>query len=60
MDAFRQGVRESGYVEGKNIVIEYRYADGRNERLQALAEELIRLNVEIIFAESSQSGDRKR
>jgi putative ABC transport system substrate-binding protein len=45
-----------GYIEGKNIIIEYRYADGRLERLHALAEELVRLNVEVIVAESSQSA----
>src|ERR1051325_2953683 len=56
LDAFRQGLRDLGYIEGNNIVIEYRYADGRNERLQALADELIRLKVELIVAESSQSA----
>ena len=48
--AFRQGLRELGYIEGKNIVIEYRYADGRSERLPALTEELVRLNVEAILS----------
>src|SRR5262245_32707334 len=52
LDAFRQGLRELGYIEGKNIVIEYRYSDGRNERMPALAEELIRLKVDIIVADS--------
>src|SRR5215813_4074406 len=52
LEAFRQGLRELGYVEGKNIVIEYRYSDGRNERMPALAEELIRLKVDIIVADS--------
>ena len=56
LEAFRQGLRELGYIEGKNIVIEYRYADGRSERLPALTEELVRLNVEVIVAESSQSA----
>jgi putative ABC transport system substrate-binding protein len=48
MDAFRQGLRELGYVEGKNIVIERRHAEGKLERLPALAAELVRLNVDII------------
>jgi len=47
-EPFRQGLREVGYVEGKNIRIEYRYADGRTERIPALAAELVHLNVEII------------
>ncbi len=49
IDAFRQGLRDLGYEEGKNIVIEYRYADGKLERLGALAAELVRLNVDVIF-----------
>jgi putative ABC transport system substrate-binding protein len=47
-EAFRQGLRELGYVEGKNIVIEFRYADGKVERLPALAVELIELKVDAI------------
>lgn len=45
LDAFRQALRELGYVEGKNIVIEYRYADGNLDRVPALAAEMVRLNV---------------
>jgi putative tryptophan/tyrosine transport system substrate-binding protein len=48
LDAFRQGLRELGYTEGKNINIEYRYAGGRFERLPELAEELVRLQVDIL------------
>jgi putative tryptophan/tyrosine transport system substrate-binding protein len=48
-EAFRQGLRELGYVEGKNIVLEYRYAEGRQERLPSLAAELVRLNVDVIL-----------
>jgi len=48
MDAFRQGLRQLGYVEGKNIVIEPRHAEGKLDRLPALAAELVRLNVDII------------
>jgi len=50
LDAFRQGLRERGYVEGQNIVIEYRAADGKIERLPGLAIELARLKVDLIVA----------
>jgi len=49
-EAFRQGLRALGYVEGQNITIESRYADGRFERLRDLAAELARLNVDVIVA----------
>src|SRR5207244_1935129 len=48
VDAFRQGLRELGYVEGKNIVIEYRWAEGKIERFLDLAAELVRLKVDVI------------
>jgi putative ABC transport system substrate-binding protein len=47
-EAFRQGLRELGYVEGKNIVIEWRYGDGKLDRVPALAAELVRLRVDVI------------
>jgi putative tryptophan/tyrosine transport system substrate-binding protein len=53
LDAFRQGLRELGYVEGKNINIEYRYAEGRSERLAESVEELVRLKVNILVASSA-------
>ncbi len=49
-EAFRQGLREHGYVEGKNIVIEWRYAEGKPERLSELAAELVRLKVDVIVS----------
>ena len=48
IEALRQGLRELGYVEGKNIVIEWRSAEGKADRLPALAAELVRLKVDII------------
>jgi putative tryptophan/tyrosine transport system substrate-binding protein len=48
--AFRQGLAESGYVEGRNVVIEFRWAEARFERLPALAEDLARHSVSVIVA----------
>ena len=45
VEAFRQGLRDLGYVEGKNILVEYRYAEGKLERVQGLVTELVQLNV---------------
>jgi ABC-type uncharacterized transport system substrate-binding protein len=52
-NAFRQRLRELGYVEGRNIAIEYRLAEGKYERLPELAAELVRLRVEVILAVSN-------
>jgi putative ABC transport system substrate-binding protein len=52
-DSFRAGLRELGWEEGKNIVLESRYADGQFDRLPALAEELVKLNVSVIVAANS-------
>ena len=52
IEAFRRRLRELGYVEGKNIVIEYRYAEGKRERLPDLAAELVGLKVDIIVTAS--------
>ena len=48
LQAFRQGLRDLGWVEGKNISIEYRYSEGNNDRLPALIADLVRLKVDII------------
>jgi putative ABC transport system substrate-binding protein len=50
VEAFQQGLRALGYVEGQNMVIEYRYAEGQAERLPKLATELVRLEVEVIVS----------
>jgi putative ABC transport system substrate-binding protein len=50
LEAFRQGLRDLGYVEGRNVVIEYRDAEGKLERLPALAAELVALKVDVIVA----------
>jgi len=52
-EAFRQGLRDLGYVEGRNVVIEYRDAEGKSERLPALAAELVALKVDVIVAPAS-------
>ena len=56
IEAFRHGLRELGYVEGKNINIEYRYAEGRSERLPELAEQLVRLKVDVLVGSSSRAA----
>ena len=56
IDAFRQGLRELGWVEGQNIVIDYRFAESRFDRLPGLAAELIRLKVDIIVATSTPAA----
>src|SRR5262245_2037035 len=50
LEAFRHGLRELGYIDGQNIAIKYRYAEGRNDRLPDLAAELVRLKVKVIVA----------
>jgi putative tryptophan/tyrosine transport system substrate-binding protein len=53
-DAFRQGLRDLGYVEGQNLVIEWRFAKGEQDRLAALAGELVRLKVDVIVTDGTR------
>src|SRR5713226_6739724 len=55
-EAFRQGLRDLGYVEGRNLVIEYRDAKGKLEQLPALAAELVALKVDVIVAASTAAA----
>src|SRR4051794_24736958 len=55
-ESFRQGLRDFGYVEGATIAIEYRWAEGRYERLPELARELVRSNVELIVTHATPGG----
>jgi hypothetical protein len=58
LEAFRHGLREHGWIEGQNIVIEYRWAEGRFERLPDLAAELVRLPVDILVPVASDPAIR--
>ena len=55
-DPTRQGLREIGYVDGKNVAFEYRWDEGHNDRLPALAADLVSRNVDLIIARSGTAG----
>src|SRR5215468_8923154 len=56
LDAFRQELGKLGWIEGKNIAFEYRFAEGKNDRLPELAGDLVRLKVDLIVAASGPSA----
>jgi putative tryptophan/tyrosine transport system substrate-binding protein len=58
-EAIRRALRELGYIEGQNIAIEYRYADGKIDRFPELAAELVRLKVDIIVVSAGAVGSRR-
>ncbi len=60
LDAFPQGLRDLGYAEGRNIVIEYRWAEGRHARLPDLAAELVRLQVDVIVVTDQEAARAAR
>ena len=60
LEDFKRGLRDNGYGEGKNIILEYRYAEGKYDRLPELAEELVRMKVEVVVTTSSISAHAVR
>jgi ABC-type uncharacterized transport system substrate-binding protein len=60
LEAFRQGLRALGYVEGKNIIIEYRYLEGKTEPIPDLTAELVRLNVDVIVTSTTLAAQVAR
>src|SRR5436190_3339405 len=50
VDAFRRGLQELGYIEGKNILVEYRYIEGKRDRVPSLVAELVQLKVDVLVS----------
>jgi len=59
-ESFRQGLRELGYIEGKNIAVEWRFAEGRSDRVTTFARELVRLRVDLIVASGTPAVEAAR
>lgn len=57
IEGFRQGLREMGYAEGRNVIVEYRWGDGTQPRLRALVDELVALKVDVIVASAPQASE---
>jgi putative ABC transport system substrate-binding protein len=57
--SFPRGLRDLGYVEGRDVIIEWRDAEGRNDRVPALAADLVRLGVDVIVAAGPEAGTRR-
>jgi putative ABC transport system substrate-binding protein len=55
LPAFRKGLAETGYVEGRNVIVEYHWAENDNDRLSALAADLVRRHVAVIVAPTTSS-----
>jgi putative ABC transport system substrate-binding protein len=56
VEGFKAGLRELGYVEGENLIVEWRWADGREDRLAALADELLSLDIDVLVARGTVEG----
>jgi hypothetical protein len=60
LEAFRQGLKEHGWLEGQNLTVEYRFAEGKEDLLPEIAAELVRLRLEIIVAEGRPQSRPQR